>query len=82
LLAESAWQHQCPKRFADALITFCEVAVKDCPDLLRAVAAQIMDARLSTGARVLDASDFREWLIELAEKAEQTKTLEEFLSQT
>ncbi len=56
--------------------------MKDCPDLLRAVAAQVMEARLSTGARVLDTSDFREWLIELAEKAEQTKTLEEFLSQT
>jgi hypothetical protein len=82
ITGRAAWQHQCPKRCADVFIIFCEVAVKDCPDLLRAVAAQIMDARLSTGARVLDASDFREWLIELAEKAEQTKTLEEFLSQT
>jgi hypothetical protein len=29
-----------------------------------------------------DTSDFREWLIELAEKAEHAETLEQFLSQT
>jgi hypothetical protein len=29
---------------------------------------------------VLDVSDFRKWLIELAEKAEQAETLEQFLS--
>ncbi len=56
--------------------------MKDCAQLLRAIGAQVRKARLSTGARVLDASDFREWLIELAEKAEQAETLEQFLSQT
>ena len=55
--------------------------MKDCAQLLRAIGAQVRKARLSTGARVLDASDFREWLIELAEKAEQAETLEQFLSQ-
>ena len=49
--------------------------MKDHAQLLRAIAAQALEARLSTGARVLDASDFREWLIELAEKAEQGKHL-------
>ena len=59
----------------------CETAMGDYAELLRAIAAQVLEARLSKGGRVLDASDFREWLIELAEKAEQAKTLEQFLSQ-
>jgi len=49
--------------------------------LLRAVAALAMEAGLSNGARVLDASDFRVWLIELAEKAERAENVEQFLSQ-
>lgn len=56
--------------------------MKDHAQLLRAIAAQVSKARLSTGARVLDAGDVRDWLIELAEKVEQAETLEEFLSQT
>jgi hypothetical protein len=56
--------------------------MKDYAQLLRAIASVVGKARLSTGARVLDASDFRGWLIELAEKAEQAETLEQFLSQT
>jgi len=55
--------------------------VKDQARLLRAVAAQVMEARLSNGTRVLDASDFRVWLIELAEKAERAENVEQFLSQ-
>jgi hypothetical protein len=54
--------------------------MKDHVRLLRAIAAKVLQARLSSGARVLDATDFREWLIELAEKAELAETLEEFLS--
>ena len=38
--------------------------MKDYARLLRAIAAQVWESRLSTGARVLDASDFRGWLIE------------------
>ena len=56
--------------------------MKDCAQLLRAIAEQVLQARLSTGARVLDTTDFREWLIGLAEKAEQADTLEEFLSES
>jgi len=37
-------------------------AMKDCAQLLRAIAEQVLQARLSAGARVLDATDFREWL--------------------
>ena len=59
-----------------------ERPMKDYAQLLRAIAALVGKARLSTGARVLDASDFRGWLIELAEKAEHAETLDQFLSQT
>jgi hypothetical protein len=59
----------------------CETAMRDYAQFLRVIAAQVLEARLSKGARVLDASDLREWLIELAEKAEQAENLEQFLSQ-
>jgi len=55
--------------------------MKDYAKFLRAIAALALEARLSNGARALDASDFRQWLVELAEKAEQAETLEQFLSQ-
>jgi len=57
-----------------------ETAMRDYAQFLRAIAAQVLEARLSKGARVLDTSDVREWLIELAEKAEQVENLEQFLS--
>jgi hypothetical protein len=46
--------------------------------IFRAVAERVPTAVLSTGARVLDSSDFKAWLIELAEKAEEAETLEQF----
>ncbi len=49
--------------------------------LLRALAAGILTARLSTGARVLDATDCKKWLVELADQAEGAEGLEQFLSQ-
>ena len=55
--------------------------MRDYAQFLRAIAAQVLEARLSRGARVLDTSDVREWLIELAEKAEQTENLQQLLSQ-
>jgi hypothetical protein len=54
--------------------------MKDYVRLFRAIAAKVLQARLSTGARVIDVTDFREWLIELAETAERAETLEELLS--
>ena len=59
----------------------CDTAISDYAQFLRTIAAQVLEARLSKGGRVLDASDFKEWLIELAKKAEQAETLEQFLSQ-
>ena len=49
--------------------------------ILRAVAERVPTARLSTGARVLDPSDFRQWLIELSEKAEKAESPERFFAQ-
>ena len=53
----------------------------DYAQFLRAIAARVMEARLANGARVLDASDLRAWLVELAEKAEREESVEQFLSQ-
>ena len=53
--------------------------MENCAPLLRAIAAHVLQARLSTGARLLDTTDFREWLIGLAEKAERADTLEQLL---
>src|SRR6266436_5186388 len=47
--------------------------MKDYAKFLRAIAALALEARLSNGARALDASDFRQWLVELAEKAEHAR---------
>jgi hypothetical protein len=44
---------------------------------LRLLAEKVYTARLSTGQRLLDASDFKQWLQELSDKAER-ETLEEF----
>lgn len=49
-------------------------------EFLRALSERGLSARLSSGARILDASDFREWLNELAKKAEQAETLEQFFA--
>jgi hypothetical protein len=57
-------------------------AMREYAEFLRTIAALVSKARLSNGARVLDASDVREWLIELADNADQAETLEQFLSQT
>jgi len=44
---------------------------------LRLLAEKVYTARLSTGQRLLDASDFKQWLQELSDRAER-ETLEEF----
>jgi hypothetical protein len=56
--------------------------MKDYAQLLRTIAGLVMKARLSSGARLLDASDFRQWLMEMAERAEQAENLQQFLSRT
>jgi hypothetical protein len=59
----------------------CVAGMRDYALILRAVADRLPTAVLSTGARVLDSSDFKAWLIELADKAEQAETPEQFFSQ-
>jgi hypothetical protein len=54
--------------------------MRDYASVLRAVAEKVTTGRLSTGARVLDPSDFKTWLFELAEKAEEAETAEQFFS--
>jgi hypothetical protein len=46
---------------------------------LRVLADRVMSERLSTGIRILDATDFKAWLIELAERAEATGPVEGIL---
>ena len=58
----------------------CEAGMRDYALILRAVAGRVPTAVLSTGARVLDPSDFKAWLMELAEKAEEAETPEQFFS--
>jgi len=49
--------------------------------LFRILAERVFTTRLSTGQRILDACDFRDWLLELAEKEENATTVDEFFSQ-
>jgi hypothetical protein len=44
------------------------------------LAEEVYTASLDDGQRVLDASDFREWLLQSAEKAQVFCTLDEFFS--
>lgn len=55
--------------------------MKDYAEFLRALAERVFTSRLSTGGRLTDAGDFRQWLLESAEKAEQAQTIEQFFAQ-
>lgn len=54
--------------------------MKNSAQLLRTIAGTGIGSAPLDRCGVRDVSDFREWLIELAEKAEQAETLEKFLS--
>jgi hypothetical protein len=43
---------------------------------LRNLAERVYTARLPSGASLGDAGDFKQWLMQLAEKAEQVETVE------
>ena len=45
---------------------------------LRLLADSVLTARFRTGARILDAGDFKAWLIECAELAAAGETVEQF----
>jgi hypothetical protein len=52
--------------------------MRDIQLFLRLLAERVLTARLASGIRVLDASDFKQWLLECSEHAAQSATLEEF----
>jgi hypothetical protein len=62
-------------------VKVCNAVTKDVAQFVRVIAAQTLEARLSSGSRVRDVSDFRQWLLELADRIEQAENLEQFLSQ-
>jgi hypothetical protein len=45
---------------------------------LRLLAERVFVGRLSTGARVLDAGDFKAWLLECADIAAACQSVEQF----
>jgi hypothetical protein len=47
---------------------------------LRLLAEEVYTARLEGGQRLLDAMDFKEWLLEASEKAGEAHSLDEFFS--
>jgi hypothetical protein len=55
-------------------------SVREYSLFLKLLAERVYSARLSTGQRVSDASDFKQWLQELSDKAERAGTLEQFFS--
>jgi hypothetical protein len=53
-----------------------QISHKSLAFFLRILADRVLYARLSSGIRVLDATDFKAWLLELAERAEAARTEE------
>jgi hypothetical protein len=63
--------------------SMCAIVLYGMPEyalFLRLLAEEVYTARLRGRQRVIDASDFREWLLEAAEKAQDSRTLDEFFS--
>jgi hypothetical protein len=54
--------------------------MRDIEFFLRLLAQRALTARLDSGIRVLDAGDFKQWLLESAEKAGQSATMEELFA--
>jgi hypothetical protein len=52
--------------------------MRDLELLLRLLSGRVLSAKLNSGIRVLDASDFREWLLECSECAAQSETVGSF----
>lgn len=52
--------------------------MRDVQLFLRLLAQKVYSARLASGIRLLDASDFKMWLEELSESAGRCSTMQEF----
>jgi hypothetical protein len=54
--------------------------MREYEQFLKLLALYAVTAKVNSGARVLDASDFQEWVIECVEKARTARDAEEFFS--
>jgi hypothetical protein len=52
--------------------------MRDIQLFLRVLAKKVYSARLASGIRVLDASDFNAWLLECSDVAGHSATMQEF----
>jgi hypothetical protein len=52
--------------------------MREYSEFLKLLSHYAVNARLNSGARALDASDFAEWLRECSEKARTSRDMEEF----
>jgi len=52
--------------------------VREYEIFLRLLAERALTAHLDSGIRVIDAGDFKQWLLEASEKAATSPTLESF----
>jgi hypothetical protein len=52
--------------------------MRDIELFLRLLSERVLTAKLNSGIQVLDAWDFKQWLLESAEKAGRSATMEEF----
>jgi hypothetical protein len=69
------------RNLIDLIDTFCyNASVHEHALFLRLLAEEVYTASLEGGQRVLDAGDFREWLVEAAERAQDSRTVDEFFS--
>jgi hypothetical protein len=54
--------------------------VRDIALFLRLLSERVYSARLASGGRVLDASDFHQWLVECSALADRCDTVEQFFN--
>ncbi|MFZ1007922.1 MAG: hypothetical protein WAN65_13865 [Candidatus Sulfotelmatobacter sp.] len=56
--------------------------MRDYAIFLKLLAERVYTAQLGNGARVLDPSDFRAWLVELSDIADRSSSVDEFFKRT
>jgi hypothetical protein len=56
--------------------------MRDYAIFLKLLAERVYSAQLANGARVLDPSDFRAWLVELSDIADHSSSVDELFNLT
>jgi hypothetical protein len=56
------------------------VPVREYELFLRLLGARVLTARLASGGPIRDAGDFKDWLIECADAAAVSETVEQFFT--